>query len=89
VRTQEIFKALSDPTRREILKRLKRGSMKAGQLADFFPMTKGSMSHHFNILKQAELVRCERRGKEIVYALNTTVFEEVASSLLGFFKVTK
>jgi DNA-binding transcriptional ArsR family regulator len=52
-------------------------------------MTKGSMSHHFNVLKAADLVRRERRGQQIVYSLNTTVFEDVASLLADLFRVDK
>jgi ArsR family transcriptional regulator, arsenate/arsenite/antimonite-responsive transcriptional repressor len=87
MRTQEIFKALSDPTRREVLKLLQGGSKTAGELAESFNMTKGSLSHHFNILKAADLVRCERRGQQQVYSLNTTVFEDVATMLLDLFRV--
>jgi ArsR family transcriptional regulator, arsenate/arsenite/antimonite-responsive transcriptional repressor len=87
MRTQEIFKALSDPTRREVLKLLQGGSKTAGELAESFNMTKGSLSHHFNILKAADLVRCERRGQQQVYSLNTTVFEDVATLLLDLFRV--
>jgi ArsR family transcriptional regulator, arsenate/arsenite/antimonite-responsive transcriptional repressor len=87
MRTQEIFKALSDPTRREVLKLLQGGSKTAGELAESFNMTKGSLSHHFNILKAADLVRCERRGQQQVYSLNTTVFEDVAALLLDLFHV--
>ena len=79
---QAIFKALSDPTRREILKLLRRGAMSAGAIADHFPMTKGSMSHHFNLLKAADLIRCERRGQQRVYSLNATLVEDLAASLL-------
>jgi ArsR family transcriptional regulator, arsenate/arsenite/antimonite-responsive transcriptional repressor len=87
MRTQEIFKAISDPTRREVLKLLQGGSKTAGELAESFNMTKGSLSHHFNILKAADLVRCERRGQQQVYSLNTTVFEDVAALLLDLFRV--
>jgi DNA-binding transcriptional ArsR family regulator len=87
MRTQEIFKALSDPTRREVLKLLQGGFKTAGELAESFNMTKGSLSHHFNILKAADLVRCERRGQQQVYSLNTTVFEDVAALLLDLFRV--
>lgn len=82
MRTEAVYKALADPSRRHILRLLKRGSLSAGELAGHFPMTKGSLSHHFNVLKAAELVRCERRGQQIVYSLNTSVFEEVTASLL-------
>jgi ArsR family transcriptional regulator len=89
VRTQEIFRAISDPTRREVLKLLQGGSMTAGELAESFDITKGSLSHHFNILKAAELVRCERRGQQQVYSINTTVFEDVAALLLDLFRVQR
>jgi|SRR6478609_1725564 len=79
---QPAFKALSDPTRRDILTALGRGSLTAGQLADLFPISKAAMSHHFNVLKSAGLVRTERRGQSIVYSLNATVVEEVAAAIL-------
>jgi DNA-binding transcriptional ArsR family regulator len=87
MRTQEVFKAISDPTRRTVLKLLQEGSKTAGELAGGFDITKGSLSHHFNVLKAADLVRWERRGQQIVYSLNTTVFEDVAALLLDLFKV--
>ncbi|GMU01369.1 autorepressor SdpR family transcription factor [Corallococcus caeni] len=86
---QEVFKAIADPTRRKVLKLLQGGSKSAGELAEAFDITKGALSHHFNILKAADLVRCERRGQQIVYSLNTTVFEDVAAVLLDLFKVDK
>jgi DNA-binding transcriptional ArsR family regulator len=89
MRAQEVFKAISDPSRRKVLKLLRRGSKTAGELAEAFDMTKGSMSHHFNVLKAADLVRRERRGQQIVYSLNTTVFEDVASLLADLFRVDK
>jgi ArsR family transcriptional regulator len=85
MRTESIFKAISDPSRRKILDLLKQGSMNAGELAEAFSMTKGSLSHHFNVLKAADLVRTERRGQQIVYSLNTSVFEEVAVMLADLF----
>lgn len=87
MRTQEIFKAISDPTRREVLKLLQGGSKTAGELAESFDMTKGSLSHHFNILKAANLVRCERRGQQQVYSLNTSVVEDVAALLMDLFQL--
>lgn len=87
MRQQEVFKALSDPTRRQILKLLAEGSLAAGEIAEHFPITKGSLSHHFNVLKSADLVRVERRGQSLVYSLNTTVFEDVASMLLDLFSL--
>jgi len=79
---QDIFKAISDPTRRQILKLLHGGSRTAGQLAEAFDVTKASMSHHFGVLKAADLIRSERRGQQIVYTLNTTVLQDAATLLL-------
>lgn len=87
MRTQDVFKALSDPTRRQILQMLRRKPMAAGDLAEAFPITKGSLSHHFNILKNAELVRVERRGQFLVYSLNTSVVEDVMGMLVDLFAV--
>jgi len=80
--TQDIFKAISDPTRRQVLKLLHGGSRTAGQLADAFDVSKASMSHHFSVLKAADLIRSERRGQQIVYTLNTTVLQDAATLLL-------
>jgi ArsR family transcriptional regulator len=82
---QEVFKAISDPTRRRILKLLQAGSRTAGELSEEFEMTRGSLSHHFNVLKAAGLVRHERRGQQIVYSLNTSVLEDAAAMLLDLF----
>src|SRR5437763_7378939 len=81
MRMNEVFKALSDPTRREILRLLSNGERTAGELAEPFDMTKPSMSHHFAVLKEAELIRSRREGQQIVYALNTTVAEDVLARL--------
>jgi DNA-binding transcriptional ArsR family regulator len=89
MRTQEVFKAMADPTRRKILKLLSRGSRTAGELAEAFDISKGSMSHHFNVLKAADLVRVERRGQQRVYSLNTTVFEAVAAMMMDLFRVDR
>ena len=71
-----VFKALSDPTRREILRLLSRGEKTAGELASRFDMTKPSMSHHFAVLKEAELISSRRDGQQIWYSLNTTVAQD-------------
>jgi ArsR family transcriptional regulator, arsenate/arsenite/antimonite-responsive transcriptional repressor len=89
MRTHELFRAIADPTRRQILKLLQRESLTAGQLADAFPMTRGSMSHHFNALKSADLVRTERRGQQIVYSLNTSVVEDAAALLADLFSINR
>ena len=72
----DVFKALSDPTRREILRMLQKGDRSAGEIAERFTMTKPSISHHLNTLKQAGLVQDLRKGQNIYYSLNTTVFQE-------------
>ena len=79
---QTVWKALADPTRRDIIRLLKAGSKTAGDIADEFTMTRASLSHHFNILKAADLVRTERRGQHIVYSLNTSVIDDVAAILM-------
>ncbi|MCX7694883.1 MAG: autorepressor SdpR family transcription factor [Caloramator sp.] len=71
------FKALADPTRRKIIMLLKDGDLTAGEIAEHFNMTKPSISHHLSILKQADLVSDERKGQNIYYSLNTTVFQEL------------
>ncbi|HTZ97499.1 MAG TPA: autorepressor SdpR family transcription factor [Terriglobales bacterium] len=80
------FKAISDPTRREILGLLRHGEKTAGDLAEHFDMTKPSMSHHFAVLKEADLITSRREGQQIWYGLNTTVVQDVlawAMDLIG------
>jgi DNA-binding transcriptional ArsR family regulator len=78
----EAFKALADPTRREILRLLRKGPMTAGALADRFDISKPSMSHHFAVLQAADLVASSRDGQQIVYTLNTTVAQDLLSAVL-------
>jgi DNA-binding transcriptional ArsR family regulator len=72
-----LFKALGDKTRREILELLKKKELTAGEIADEFNITKPSISHHLDILKQANLVTAVKNGQFIIYSLNTTEFEEL------------
>ncbi|AFV03721.1 MULTISPECIES: autorepressor SdpR family transcription factor [unclassified Dehalobacter] len=81
----DTFKALADPTRREMIRFLKERNMTAGEIADQFKISKPSISHHLNILKQAGLVTDERKGQTIVYALDTSVFEEVMRMMFDLF----
>lgn len=83
----DVFKALADPTRREILRELRRGERSAGELADLFPLAKSTLSGHFSVLKAADLVTTEKRGTTILYRLNATVFDEVLGELMGLFRV--
>lgn len=73
----DAFKALADPTRRRILELLAQGELTAGEIAAHFSMTKPSVSHHLNILKGAGLISDERRGQNIVYSVNLTIFQEL------------
>ncbi len=79
----DAFKALADPTRREILRLLRGGERTAGELAQHFDMTKPSMSHHFTVLKQADLIASRREGQQIYYFLNTTVVEDLLALVWG------
>ena len=83
---QESFKALSDPTRREILQLLKGGRMSAGEIVDHFPMTGATISHHLAVLKSAGLVDVEREGKYLYYELNLSVVEDIMAWFAGFAK---
>lgn len=74
---QQSFKALSDPTRREILKLLQDGPLSAGEITAHFDMTGATISHHLAILRDAGLVLDEKRGKFIYYELNTSVVDEL------------
>src|ERR1700759_2777102 len=79
----EVFKALADPTRREVLQLLRGGELTAGELTERVSsrVSKPSMSHHFAVLKEADLVTSRREGQQIYYALNTTVVEDVLALL--------
>ena len=80
----DAFNALADPSRRRILELLSGGEMTAGDIAANFDMAKPSVSHHLNILKAAGLVSDERRGQNIVYCLNLTVFQELVKWFYDF-----
>lgn len=82
-----VFKALADPTRRKILRLLNGREMTAGQLAEQFDISAPSMSHHFNILKQADLIYSRREGQQIYYSLNTTVFQDLITFMMDLFTV--
>jgi ArsR family transcriptional regulator, repressor of sdpIR and other operons len=81
----DAFKALADPTRRDILRLLRRGELSAGELADHFGISKPSMSHHFAVLKAADLIAARRAGQQIYYALNTTVVEDLLAAVWDLF----
>ena len=81
----EVFKAINDPTRREILNLLRSGPLSAGDIADRFNISKPSITHHLNLLRQAGLVYSDKRGQFIYYSLNTTVLEDVMKWVMGLY----
>ena len=91
VRRNEVFRALADPHRREILGLLRRGERTAGELADLLGnrITKPTLSHHFAVLKQADLIAARREGQQIYYFLNTTVVEDLLATIWGLFDEDK
>src|ERR1044071_2763377 len=77
----EVFRALSDPTRRRVLQLLRKGPMSAGEIAEHFVVSKPTMSAHFAVLRGAGLVEAEKSGKSVIYSLQLSVLED---ALLGF-----
>jgi DNA-binding transcriptional ArsR family regulator len=76
-----VFKALSDPTRRQVLQLLREGPLSAGELSGHFGVSKPTMSAHFAVLKEADLIHAEKSGKSILYHLKLSVLED---AVLGF-----
>ncbi|MGB7341602.1 MAG: autorepressor SdpR family transcription factor [Phototrophicaceae bacterium] len=81
------FKALADPTRREILRMLSEKSLSAGDIAKAFDISKPSISHHLNILKTAELISGDRDGQNIIYSVNASVMQELVQEIMDLFHV--
>ena len=84
----DVFKALADPTRRQILRYLRDGPLTSGEIAERFDTSWPTVSRHLAVLREAELILSERDGQQIVYELNTTVFEDVVHSLLEWVRPT-
>lgn len=82
-----VYQALSDPTRRKILKLLREREMSAGEIARHFTISKPSLSKHFTILQEANLIHGERSGRQIIYHLNLSVLEESILALLELFNL--
>lgn len=72
-----LFKALNDETRRKILELLRERDMTAGEIADEFDMSKPSISHHLDLLKQSDLVTSEKKGQFVIYSINTTAIDDL------------
>lgn len=81
----KVFKALSDETRRSILKLLNSADMNAGEISKHFDMSKPSISKHLDVLREAELVSSEKRGQFVIYSINTSVLQEVLGDFLDLF----
>jgi ArsR family transcriptional regulator len=85
----KLFKALNDPTRRQILELLGRDDLSAGEIADQFDISKPSISHHLDLLRQAGLVESVKKGQFVYYSINTTVFDELVKWMLKFRQTKK
>ncbi|MEX0979399.1 MAG: autorepressor SdpR family transcription factor [Pirellulales bacterium] len=83
----EVFHALSDPTRREILRLLGKRDMTAGELAERFELAKSTLSGHFSALKQAGLIVSEKNGTSVVYSLNTSAIEQTLAKVMDLLDV--
>ena len=79
---QSVFRALADPTRRDILQLLRDGPRTSGEIAEHFPSAWATVSRHLGVLRDAGLILSERHGQQIVYELNTTVFEDIVEQIM-------
>ena len=82
-----VFRALNDGTRREILELLKQKDLTAGEIAAHFQFSKPTISHHLDLLRQAELITADKQGQYIYYSLNTTVMDEIMKWFFQFASV--
>ena len=80
-----VFKAISDPTRREILKLLNDKDLSAGEIAEHFDISKHALTKHLNILREAELVSSEKQGNFVIYSINVTVLQQALSGFMAIF----
>ena len=78
---EKVFKALGDPTRRDIVKLLRRGPLTSGEIAERFPSAWATVSRHLGVLRDADIISAERNGNSIRYALNATVIQELIEHL--------
>ena len=83
----DAFQALSDPTRRQILRLLRQREMTAGEIADQFSLARSTLSGHFNVLKQAGRIVAEKSGTSIVYSLNLSIVEETVATVMDIFDI--
>ena len=85
----DVFKALADPSRRDILQLLRDGPRTSGEIAAHFPTAWATISRHLAVLRDAGLILSERNGQQIIYELNTTVFEDVVNHLMEWARPAK
>jgi DNA-binding transcriptional ArsR family regulator len=83
----EVLKALSDPTRREILFALREQDLSAGEIASRFEQTGATISHHLSVLRESDLVRSRRNGTQLIYSASVTVLEDAIATLLALIPV--
>lgn len=83
----KVYKALADPTRRKILQLLRQKDMTAGEIADHFAFAKPTLSRHFSVLREADLIQGNKRGNHIIYRLNVTVLEEAMWKMMDLFEI--
>ena len=84
----EVYKAIADPTRRKIMQLLRERDMTAGELADNFDFSKPTLSRHFSVLREADLIQGSKSGTTITYRLNVSVLEEALLKMMDTFKIT-
>ena len=84
----KVYKAIADPTRRRIMQLLRERDMTAGELADEFDFAKPTMSRHFSVLREADLIQGTKSGNTITYRLNVSVLEEAMLAMMETFKIT-
>lgn len=82
----DVFRALADPTRREILEMLRGGPRSSGEIAEQFTTSWATISRHLSVLRDADLIIAEKNGQHVVYELNTTVFQDVVEHVLKMFR---
>ena len=83
----KVYKALADPTRRKILQLLRKRDMNAGEIAEHFDFAKPTLSRHFSVLQEADLIQGTRYGNHIIYRLNVTVLEEAMWAMMNMFEI--
>lgn len=84
-----VYKALADPTRRRVLQLLRERDMSAGELAEHFDSAWPTLSRHFAILREADLIQGDKRGASIIYSLNVSVLEEALLGMMEMFKIDR